>query len=297
MELRYLRYFVAVAEELHFGHAAQRLGMAQPPLSQQIRRLEQEIGVQLLQRTKRHVELTEAGRAFLEGARGALSQVDRAIEAAQRASRGEVGKLAIGFLGAAAYSLLPSILIAFRNRYPDVEVKLHELKTSELIAALRDGQVQVGFVRLPIQDEALVVEQILREELMVVLPKRHPLASRARISFRDLTQEVFLMPPRQLAPGFHDQVFNLCRQAGFAPKVGTEASQLQTIINLVAAGMGITLVAESVRNFVGRGVLFKQLPEPAPIVEVGVAWLRDAHSEVLTAFLKVVRETVLRREH
>jgi DNA-binding transcriptional LysR family regulator len=293
MELRHLRYFVAVAEELHFGRAAQRLGMAQPPLSQQIRRLELEIGVQLLQRTKRRVQLTEAGQAFLEGARGALRQVDRAVEVAQRASRGEVGKLAIGFLGAAAYSLLPSILIAFRHRYPDVEVKLHELKTSELVAALRGGQVQVGFVRLPLQDELLAVEPILREELVVALPERHPLASRARISFRDLSQEAFLMPPRQLAPGFHEQVLNLCRQAGFTPKLGAEASQLQTIINLVAAGMGITLVAESVRNFSGRGVVFKQLPEPAPIVEFGVAWLRDEHSEVLSAFLNVVRETAL----
>jgi DNA-binding transcriptional LysR family regulator len=293
MELRHLRYFVAVAEELHFGHAAQKLGMAQPPLSQQIRRLELELGVQLLQRTKRRVQLTEAGRAFLEEARETLSQVDRAIEVAQRAGRGEVGRLAIGFLGAAAYSLLPSILIAFRHRYPDVEVELYELKTSELIVALRDRRVQVGLVRLPVHDELLVVEAILREELLVALPERHPLASRAHISFRNLAQEAFLMPPRQLAPGFHEQVLNLCHQAGFTPKLGAEASQLQTIINLVAAGMGVTLVAESVRNLAGRGVVFKRLPKPAPVVEVGVAWRRDAHSEVLSAFLNVVRETAL----
>jgi DNA-binding transcriptional LysR family regulator len=296
MELRHLRYFVAVAEELHFGHAAQKLGMAQPPLSQQIRRLELEIGVQLLQRTKRRVQLTEAGRSFLEGAREALSQVDHAVEVAQRASRGEVGKLAIGFLGAAASSLLPSILVAFRRRYPDVELKLHELKTSELIAALRDRQVQVGLVRLPVYDELLAVEPILREELVVALPERHALASRARISLRDLAQEAFLMPPRELAPSFHEQVLNLCHQAGFAPKLGAEASQLQTIINLVAAGMGVTLVAESVRNLAGRGVVFKRLPEPAPMVEVGVAWRRDACSEVLSAFLNVVRETALQVE-
>jgi len=293
MELRHLRYFIAVAEELHFGRASQRLGIAQPPLSQQIRRLETEMGLQLLQRTKRRVQLTEEGRAFLEGAREALRQVDRAVEVAQRAGRGEVGKLAIGFLGAATYSLLPSILIAFRRRYPDVEVKLQELKTSELIAALRSGQVHVGFVRLPLQDELLAVEPILREELMVALPERHPLASRTHISFHDLAQEIFLMPPPQLAPSFHKQVFNLCRQAGFAPKLGAEASQLQTILNLVAAGMGITLATESVRNFTGRGVVFKQLPDPAPIVEFGIAWLHDEHSAVLSAFLKVVRETTI----
>lgn len=297
MKLRYLRYFVAVAEELHFGHAAQKLGIAQPPLSQQIRRLEQELGVQLLQRTKRRVQLTPAGQAFLEEARKILSQVERAIEVAQRTGRGELGRLAIGFLGAVTYSLLPSILVAFRHSYPDVEVELHELKTSELIAALRDRRVQVGFVRLPVHDELLEVEPILREPLVVAVPERHTLASRAHISFRDLANEAFLMPPRQLAAGFHDQVLSLCHQAGFTPKLGAEASQLQTIINLVAAGMGITLVPESVRNLAGRGVVFKKLPEPTPMMEVAVAWRRDAHAEILTAFLNVVRETALQAVH
>ena len=297
MELRHLRYFVAVAEELHFGRAAQKLGMAQPPLSQQIRRLEQELGVLLLQRTKRRVQLTEAGRAFLEEARETLSQAERAIKAAQRAGRGEVGRLTIGFLGAATYSLLPSILIAFRHRYPDVEVELHELKTSELIQALRERRIQVGFVRLPVEDELLAVEPITREELLVALPVRHPLASRAHIGFGDLAEEAFLMPPRQLAPSFHEQVLDLSRQAGFTPKLGAEAIQLQTIINLVAAGMGVTLVPESVQILAGRGVVFKKLPDPPPMVEIAVAWRRDTHSEILSAFLNVVRETALQGVH
>jgi DNA-binding transcriptional LysR family regulator len=297
MDLRHLRYFVAVAEELHFGHAAQKLGIAQPPLSQQIRRLEMELGVQLLQRTKRRVQLTQAGHAFLEEARKILSQVKRATEVAQRAGRGELGRLSIGFLGAATYSLLPSILIAFRHSYPDVEVELHELKTSELIEALRDRRVEVGFVRLPVHDELLEAEPILREPLVVAVPERHALATCAHISFRDLANEAFLMPPRQLSAGFHDQVLNLCHQAGFTPKLGAEASQLQTIINLVAAGMGITLVPESVQNMSGRGVVFKKLPEPTPMMEVAVAWRRDAHSEVLSAFLNVVRETALQAVH
>jgi DNA-binding transcriptional LysR family regulator len=293
MDLRHLQYFIAVAEELHFGHAAQKLGIAQPPLSQQIRRLEQELGVQLLHRTKRRVELTEAGRAFLEEARKILTQVKRATEIAQRAGRGGLGRLAIGFLGPVTYSLLPSILKAFRRSYPDVEVELHEFKTAELIEALRDRRVQVGFLRSPVHDKLLEVQPILREELLVALHQRHPLASRARIRFRDLAHESFLMPPRQLAPAFHEQLFNLCRQAGFTPKLGAEASQLQTIINLVAAGMGVTLVPESVRSLAGRGVVFKKLPEPQPMLEIAVAWRRDAHSEVLSAFLNVVRETAL----
>ena len=293
MDSRHLRYFIAVAEELHFGHAAQKLGIAQPPLSQQIRRLEQELGVQLLQRTKRRVQLTQAGHAFLEEARKTLTQFKRAIEVAQRAGRGELGRLTIGFLGAVTYSVLPSILISFRNSYPDVEVELHELKTSELIEALREGRVQVGFVRLPVRDKLLQAEPILREPLVVAVPERHPLAARARLSFRDLANESFLLAPRPLAPAFHEQILNLCQQAGFTPKLGAEASQLQTILNLVAAGMGITLVPESVQNLAGRGVVFKKLREPVPMMEIAVAWRRDAHSEVLSAFLKVVRETAL----
>ncbi len=290
MNVNQLRYFVAVAEELHFGRAAQKLGMAQPPLSQQIRRLEDDLGVQLLQRTKRRVQLTDAGRAFLEETRKTLSQLGRAIEAARGAGRGEVGRLAIGFLGAATYSLLPSILVAFRNASPKVEIELHELKTSELIQALRERRVHVGFVRLPVHEEILEVEPILSEGLVVALPERHALASKPQIRFRDLAEETFLMPPRHLATSFYDQVLNLCNEAGFSPKLGAEASQLQTIINLVAGGMGITLVPESVATLAGRGVVFKPLPAPTPMMEVAVAWRRDERSEVLAAFLKVVRE-------
>jgi DNA-binding transcriptional LysR family regulator len=291
MELRHLRYFVAVAEELHFGRAAQRLGMAQPPLSQQIRRLEQELGVQLLARTKRRVQLTEPGRAFLDEARRTLAQLNHAIEVAQRANRGELGRLAIGFLGAATYSLLPAILKVFRSRFPGVEIELHELKTSELIQGLRQRRVDVGLVRMPVRDDLLSVEPILVESLVVALPEHHSLAEKPRVAFRELAGEAFLLPPRHLAPSFYDQLTDLSQQAGFNLRVGAEASQLQTILNLVAAGMGVTLVPESVMYMGGRGVVFKRMPEPAPTVEIAVAWRRDDPSEVLHAFLQVVRET------
>ena len=297
MELRHLRYFIAVAEELHFGRAAEKLGMAQPPLSQQIRRLEQEMGVQLLERTKRRVQLTDAGRAFLDEARKTLKQLDHAVDLARRANQGEVGRLAIGFLGAATYSLLPLILKAFRHRFPDVEMELHELKSSELIQALRERRVNVGFVRSPARDEMLNAEPILQEPLVVVLPEHHPLAGKPHIRFADLAQESFLLPPRQLAPSFYDQVLDLCHQAGFSLKLGAEASQLQTIMNLVAAGMGVTLVPESVKNLAGRGVVFKTLPPPVPMMEVAVAWRRDDSSQVLQAFLEVVRETARHTTH
>jgi DNA-binding transcriptional LysR family regulator len=291
VEIRHLRYFVAVAEELHFGRAAQKLGMAQPPLSQQIRRLEQELGVQLLHRTKRRVQLTEPGRAFLEEARKVIAQVGTAVAVAQRAGRGEVGRLAIGFLGAATFSLLPAILKVFRQRFPGVEIELHELKAFELVQALHQGRIHVGLVRLPVQDELLSLEPILEEKLVVALPEQHPLAERPRLAFRDLAGEAFLLPPRQLAPGFYEQLADLAQQAGFTLRIGAEASQLQTILNLVAAGMGITLVPESVMQMSGRGVVFKRLPEPSPTMEIAVAWRRDDPSQVLQAFLEVVRET------
>jgi DNA-binding transcriptional LysR family regulator len=291
MELRHLRYFVAVAEELHFGRAAQRLGMAQPPLSQQIRRLEQELGVQLLQRTKRRVQLTEPGRAFLDEARRTLAQLNHAIEVAQRANRGEVGRLAIGFLGAASYSLLPALLTVFHNRFPGVEIELHEMKTSELIEGLHQRRVQVGLVRMPVRDDLLLVEPILLEPLVVALPEHHPLAEKPRVAFRDLAGEAFLLPPRQLAPSFFDQLTDLSREAGFELRLGAEASQLQTILNLVAAGMGVTLVPESVTQMGGRGVVFKRMPEPPPTMEIAVAWRCDDPSQVLQGFLEVIRET------
>jgi DNA-binding transcriptional LysR family regulator len=291
VEIRHLRYFVAVAEELHFGRAAQRLGMAQPPLSQQIRRLEQELGVQLLQRTKRRVQLTEPGRAFLDEARKVIAQVGIAVEVAQRTGRGEVGRLAIGFLGAATFGLLPSILKAFRDRFPEVEIELHELKTSELVQALHQGRIHVGLLRMPVNDELLSVEPILQEKLVVALPEQHPLAEKPLVAFRDLAGEAFLLPPRQLAAGFYEQLVDLSQQAGFSLRIGAEASQLQTILNLVAAGMGITVVPESVMQMGGRGVVFKRLPEPAPTMEIAVAWRRDDPSQVLHAFLEVVRET------
>lgn len=265
--------------------------MAQPPLSQQIRRLELELGVQLLHRTKRRVQLTEPGRAFLDEARVTLTQLNHAVEVAQRASRGEFGRLAIGFLGAATYSLLPAFLKVFRERFPGVEIELHEMKTSELIQSLRQRRVHVGLLRLPVRDDLLSFEPILEERLVVALPEHHPLAENHHITFRDLAGEAFLLPPRQLAPGFYDQVAGLCRRAGFSLRVGAEASQLQTILNLVAAGMGVTLVTESVTQMGGRGVVFKCLPEPAPTIEIAVAWCRDDQSEVLHAFLQVVRET------
>ncbi len=293
MELRHLRYFTAVAEELHFGRAAARLCMAQPPLSQQIRQLEQELGVVLFNRTKRRVELTAAGRAFLEQVQPVFAQVERAVRAAQRTSRGEIGQLGIGFVPSADLDLLPRVLRVWRARFPRVEMELHVLLPSEQVEALRDGRIQVGFVRLPMDDSGLVVEPIQREPLLAALPVGHRLARRARVRLADLAADAMVMFPRRMAPGYYDLLIRACGRAGFVPRVlHEEAGSIQTNLALVAAHLGVTLMPASIRSLRRAGVVYRPLAAPVPIVEMAVAYLREDQSAVLPAFLQVLREVV-----
>ncbi|WP_059002118.1 LysR family transcriptional regulator [Leptolyngbya sp. NIES-2104] len=285
MELRHLRYFVAVAEELHFGHAAQRLQIAQPPLSQQIRQLEQELGVELLYRTKRTVRLTEAGQAFLQQARQILVQSEQAIEVAQRASRGEVGRLAIGFVGSATCSLLPDVVRSFRRQFPDVRLLLHEMTTSEQLEALHDDRIQIGFLCPPINDAELSVETVLQESFVAVLPEVHPLATQTQLSLASLAEESFILSPRHLGSGFHDQIIRLCQQVGFMPQVTQEAIQMQTILSLVAAELGVALVPASLQTLQRAGVVYKPLEGQTLDVELAMVWRSANSSPVLHQFL------------
>jgi DNA-binding transcriptional LysR family regulator len=294
MELRHLRYFVAVAEELHFGRAAERVRIAQPPLSQQIRRLEGELGVQLFDRTKRRVELTHAGRAFLREARQTLAGAEQAVRAAQQASRGEVGELAVGFVGSATYHIVPLALKTFRQRFPKVELVLEELSPTEQVERLRLGEIQVGFFRSVSDDEALKFEWILEERLVMALPETHPLARQKGVHLAKLSQDSFVLFPRAIGPGFYDLIVSQCRRAGFSPRVALEASNMQTIVSLVAAGLGVALVPASCQNFRRVGVMYKAIREPGPKAKMAVAWRRGDRSPVLHAFLDVVREVARR---
>ena len=294
MELRHLRYVVAVAEELHFGRAAARVRIAQPPLSQQIRQLEQELGVALFNRTKRRVELTHAGRAFLEHARQILEETERAKQVAQRAARGEVGRLAIGFASSADLDILPRVLRVWRERFPDVEVELHALLTSAQVDALCRGRIQVGFVRLPTDETSLVVESIQREPLVAALPEGHRLARRARVRLRDLANDTMILFPRHTAPGYYDVFINACRVAGFTPRLLHPAS-MQTILGLVSAGLGVSLMPASIRNLRRVGVAYRPLAPPVPQVEMAIAYRRDEPSAVLPAFLATVRDVLGRK--
>ncbi len=291
MELRHLRYFIAVAEELHFTRAAERLQIAQPPLSQQIRALEEELGVQLFKRTKRRVQLTDAGQVFLEEARLAIAQVERAIRAAQRASRGEIGRLGVGVNSSATHSFVPEVLRVFRQRFPCVELVLHELASYQQVQGIRDNRIDIGFLWLPnVNDSALSFMTIWQEPLIVALPETHPLANLPEIPLTALVSEPFVLPPRQLGPGFYSQIINLCQQAGFNPKVVQEAILMQTIVSLVAGGVGVALVPASLQSLQRVGVVYKALQGQKLELEMAVVWRRDNSSQVLQEFLKVVGE-------
>lgn len=290
MELRHLRYFIAVAEELNFTRAADRLHMAQPPLSQQIQHLEAELGFQLFHRTKRTVTLTEAGQVFFEEVQKILLQVDRAIQLAQQTSRGELGQLTVGFVSSAAHNVVPAILQQFRTLHPAVKLELHELTTNEQLQRLRFGQIDIGFVRPPIEEEGINSEIVFREPLIVALPETHPVASHAHVELRELAGEPFILFPRSLAPGLYDPIVSLCQQAGFSPIAGQEAIQMQTIISLVAAEMGVAIVPASMQNFQRKGVVYKSLPESTCMVAIALIW-RSTPTASVQRFLAVVRQS------
>jgi DNA-binding transcriptional LysR family regulator len=296
VELRHLRYFIAVAEELHFGRAADRLHISQPPLSHQIQDLEREMGVELFRRNRRSVALTEAGRLFLDETRHVLRDAERAVEIARKAAHGEVGRLSIGSGPAPESWILKRVLSVFLAQHPDVRIELHSLYTQDQVDALGRRQIQVGFPLLPIPRRGLVVESIGMEHLVVALPASHRLAGHSRIPLTELRKEPFVSVSRDVGPGFHDLVFNACNQAGFTPKIAYETGEVLTVLALVAAGLGVSLQPAGVASSRPDGVVFRRLLSTAPMVEIGLAYRRDDSSPTLSAFLGVVRE-VARQRH
>ncbi|MDZ4877157.1 MAG: Hca operon transcriptional activator HcaR [Chroococcidiopsis cubana SAG 39.79] len=290
MELRQLQYFLAVAEELNFGRAAARLGIAQPPLSRQIRQLEQELGVELFRRTKRRVELTEAGIAFVEEVRQILAQVEQGVLVAQRASRGEIGRLVVGFEGSSTYDVIPMSLKVYRERFPEVDLAVYAMTTEEQIQALLEGRIGIGFVVSPINDKRLAIETILRESLILAIPENHPLATRTSVRARELESEPFITFQRDRGCGLYDQVIAVCQRANFSPRIIQEADEMQVILGFVAAGLGVTLLSASVVQFQRPGVVYRMLQPSTPKVSLALAWRRDLTSAALQAFIEVVRE-------
>jgi DNA-binding transcriptional LysR family regulator len=292
VELRHLRYFLAVAEELHFTRAAEKLHIAQPPLSQQIRALEVELGVELFVRTRRKVKLTEAGRVLYEEGQRALAQLEQAVRLAQGAARGESGRLAVGFNSSAAYSVLPAILRTYRQRFAEVELVLREATTDRQLTDLREGRIDVGFLYLPIGDPALRWAVLLSEPLVVAVGECHPLADKPSLAIADLAAEPLILNPRADGRRFYDLVTEIFEQSGFKPRVAQEAALTQTIVSLVAGGVGIALLPDSARQFQRRaGVVYRPLSEQIPHLEVAVAW-RAEPPAVVREFVRVAREIV-----
>jgi len=292
MELRHLRYFVTVAEELHFGRAAERLHIAQPPLSQQIRQLEKELGFELFHRTKRNVQLTEAGQVFLGEVQQILKQLQQAVQLGQQTSRGEIGQLVVGFVSSAAYNILPTILRTFRSCVPGVRLELHELTTDQQLEWLQSGRMDVGFVRPPVEDNRVSWETIFEEPLMVALPETHSLANQGYICLTSLANEPFILFPRPLAPGLYDLIISLCQQAGFSPSVAQEAIQMQTIVSLVAAEMGVAIVPASLQNLQRTGVVYRHIrdiPDSSLKVVIAMIWRSNDTSSTVQRFIDTVR--------
>jgi DNA-binding transcriptional LysR family regulator len=275
-----------VAEELNFRRAAANLGIAQPALSQQVRQLEDEMEVRLLDRNRRHVSLTEAGKAFLTKAKTTLASAAEAVRAAQEAHRGEIGHLSIGFVTSALYGIFPDIVRVFRQKFPHVRIELFEMAVSGQAELLRSGRIDVSFLRPPLIEKGLVMRTILQESWVAALPSSHAAARHSIVALKSLAKDPFILFPRNLAPNLYDGILAMCQRAGFSPHVVIEA-QLQATVSLVAAGMGVALVPESLRNLRRKGVVYKQLQEPAPKVALALAWRDEEMTPVLRSFLSL----------
>lgn len=272
MELRHLRYFIAVAEEGHITRASERLGIQQPPLSQQIRALEKELDVQLFRRKPRGVELTDAGVAFLERARAILDQVERAFATTRRTARGEQGRVVVGFTSSAPFHpFVPRVIRAFREMSPLVSLVLEESGSSELVQGLLNEDIDAAFIRSPVADVVgLVVRPLLEEEMLVALPAGHALASTdpanaAPLMLSALANETFILYKRPGGPGLYDTIITACRGAGFSPRVGQEAPRIISTLNLVAAGLGVSIVPASLRRLQMDGVIYRRLAGSAEL--------------------------------
>lgn len=287
MELRHIRYFLTVAEERHFTRAAARLGIGQPPLSQQIKDLENELGAVLFRRMPYGAELTEAGEAFLAVVKDIPGTAERAARAAQRAVRGELGLLRVGFTASAAFnSVVPAAIRAFRRAYPEVQLQLEEGNTTRLVNGLSEGSLDAVFLRPGFTGSDRFQLRLLSEESMVlVLPENHPAASKTTIALSTLHDNDFLLFPREIGPTLYDSVIEACRNSGFEPNIAQLVPQIASVINLVAAEMGVSVVPASMAQVKVNGVVFRQIDNGAPLAKLALAFRRADTSAVLRNFV------------
>ena len=287
MELRHIRYFLAVAEERHFTRAAAKIGIGQPPLSQQIKDLEAEIGAPLFHRVAHGAELTSAGEAFLQAVKEMPTLAERATKAARRAARGETGSLRLGYTPSATFNAaVPSAIRAFRRAYPEVELTLEEANTTPLVTGLREGTLDAVFVRPGTPDtEKLQLRRVAEEPVVIALAKRHPVAALEKIDLARLENDPFLLFSREIAPGLYDTVVNACRKAGFKPIISQVVPHMTAILNLVAAELGVSIVPASMMQVRVTGIAYRQIARQSPTTWLALAYRRGETSPIVRNFV------------
>ncbi|HSB42537.1 MAG TPA: LysR family transcriptional regulator [Methylomirabilota bacterium] len=295
MELHHLRAFVAVADTLHFGRAAESLSISQPPLSRRVAELERIIGARVFERTRRSVRLSDVGRALLGEARAILGQVDRLATVAAQVRHGEIGHLAVGLAAGVDFTPLLLTIRDYGERYPGIRLDLQGLPSPEQIVGLREGWLHVGLLRPPLTDRSLVAERILSEEILVALPEHHPLARRARVATVALRSEPCVLFKRQRGPAFYDSLITLCRKAGFSLNVKYEVDRFETVRGFVAAGVGFAFVPSSLRTLPSPGVTYRRLHPDPPRIDLLIAWRRDNTAPPVHSFVQMMRRAAPRR--
>ncbi|MEM9540669.1 MAG: LysR substrate-binding domain-containing protein [Cyanobacteria bacterium P01_E01_bin.42] len=287
IELRHLRYFVVVAEELNFTRAAERLLMAQPPLSRQIRSLEKILEVELFDRTHRQIELTAAGAAFLVECRQILYHVERSVQTARRVASGETSKLIVGFEGSSPNGMVLKVMREFRLQFPEVELILQEMPSSKQVEALQRGKMDVGFIASITATTDIKAIPFVSQPLIAALPETHPLAREQSLDLGQLARESWITGRSDEGCGLLMGILEACHQAGFIPNVRQETNDTQMILSLVASGLGVTLLPESALSAIATGITYLPLQPPTPEVKLAIAWQPDLCSPVLKSFLQV----------
>jgi DNA-binding transcriptional LysR family regulator len=302
MDLRHMRYFIAVADELHFTRAANVLHIAQPALSKQIRDLEDELGVTLLNRSGRRITLSEAGQVFYEKASQILRSAESSIVETRRAQRGETGKIALGFFEQTAYTLLPPILRTYRQHFPEVNIQLRWYSVTEQINALMRGDIDVAFMRsISNVDrsldsvDGLAKCKLYREQFVLAIPASHRFEEKDTVRIRDCVDEAFISYTESFAPDFYAMIMRLCAIQGFSPNTSLEVGQTYTLLGLVSAGVGIAFVPASAQKMKFEGVIFKRLEDELPDIEIHLAWKQSNPSAPLAAFIRTAQETITER--
>lgn len=290
MDIRQLKYVIAVAEELSFTRAATRLNMAQPPLTKQIKKIEGELGFPLFYRTKRLVQLTEAGAVLVAKGRRLIADLEHLQDASRRVSRGDAGRIVVGFVGSVAFHFFPRILREYRASVPGVEIELHEMRNRPLIEALRDERVDVAFMRPFFQDQNICMQPVLEERLVVALPAGHPLTQKKVISLKELKDEPFVTPNQRPAPSIYTYLMSICERAGFQPRVVQAATDIQTVVGLVAAGLGVSIVTDSIKRLGVEGVSYCEFNDVSDTATIVIAWRKNDRSAVLKRFLELAIE-------